>query len=334
MGERYVDGVARLGEIVRRLEPTLGPLSGEPEPLTGGITNHNYRVTLGGREHVIRVHGADTALLGIDRETERLASAAAAALGIAPALDAAYADCLVTRYVACSPVGPAEIAGAELEQIARAVRRFHDSGAKLPARFSVPDLLEEYARSVRERGVRLPADYAQALTVAGLIAAALAPHEPRPCHNDLLAGNVIRSREDGALLIVDWEYAGMGHPCFDLGNLSVNNDFDEAADERLLRAYFDEPPADARRATLALMRVLSDAREAAWGVLQAEISEIDFDFERYARTHFERLLTAAEQPRMREWLAAASHDRGAPPPQPADTHLRGEHTEERDGPTA
>ena len=184
---------------------------------------------------------------------------------------------------------------------------------------------------MRQRGVRLPADYARALTVAGLIAAALAPHQPRPCHNDLLAGNIIRSREDGAVLIVDWEYAGMGHPCFDLGNLSVNNDFDEAADERLLQAYFDEPPADARRATLALMRVLSDAREAAWGVLQAEISEIDFDFERYARTHFERLRVAAEQPRMREWLAAAAHDRV---PAPADARERDEHTEERDGPTA
>jgi thiamine kinase-like enzyme len=332
MRGRYVDGVAALGEIVQRLEPTLGPLSGEPEPLTGGITNHNYRVTLGGREHVIRVHGADTALLGIDREAERLASAAAATLGIAPALDAAFADCLVTRYIACSPLSAADIAADDLEEMARALRRFHDSRTPLPVRFWVPDLLDDYARIVRERDVRLPSDYAQALAVAGLIAAALAPYEPRPCHNDLLAGNIIRSREDGAVLIVDWEYAGIGHPCFDLGNLSVNNDFDEAADERLLRAYFGEPPADARRATLALMRVLSDAREAAWGVLQAEISEIDFDFERYARTHFERLLAAAEQPRMREWLAAASHDRAAPPP--ADTHLRGEHTEERDGPTA
>jgi thiamine kinase-like enzyme len=324
MRERYVDGVAALGEIVQRLEPTLGPLSGEPEPLTGGITNHNYRVTLGARQYVIRVHGADTALLGIDREAERVASAAAAALGIAPALDAAFADCLVTRYVACSPLSAADIAADDLEEIARALRRFHDSRTQLPARFWVPDLLDDYARIVRERDLRLPSDYAQALAVAGLIAAALAPYEPRPCHNDLLAGNIIRSREDDAVLIVDWEYAGMGHPCFDLGNLSVNNDFDEAADERLLRAYFGEPPADARRATLALMRVLSDAREAAWGVLQAEISEIDFDFERYARTHFERLRAAAEQPRMQEWLSAAGHDRGA------DTRVR----EERDGPTA
>jgi thiamine kinase-like enzyme len=326
MGERYVAGVARLEEIVQRLEPTLGPLSGEPEPLTGGITNHNYRVTLGALEYVIRVHGADTALLGIDREAERLASAAAAVLGIAPALDAAFADCLVTRYVACSPLSAADIAG-HLEEIALALRRFHDSSTRLPARFWVPDLLDDYARTVRRRGVRMPSDYAEALAVAGVIAAALAPHESRPCHNDLLAGNIIRSREDGAVLIVDWEYAGMGHPCFDLGNLSVNNHFDEAADEQLLRAYFREPPSDARRATLALMRVLSDAREAAWGVLQAEISEIDFDFERYARTHFERLRAATQQPQMQEWLNAAGHDRAAPA---AGDSAREEH----DGPAA
>jgi thiamine kinase-like enzyme len=305
MGQRYVAGVARLEEIVQRLEPTLGPLTGEPVALSGGITNHNFRVTLGAQEHVIRLHGADTAPLGIDREAERLASEAAAALGIAPTVDAAFEDCLVTRFVACSPVSPHEVAD-HLEEIARALRRFHDSGTQLPARFWVPDLLDDYASTVRQRGVRLPARYAEALAVAGLIAAALAPREPCPCHNDLLAGNIIRSREDGVVLIVDWEYAGMGHPCFDLGNLSVNNDFDEAADERLLRAYYCEPPSDAQRATLALMRILSDAREAAWGVLQAEISEIDFDFGRYARTHFERLHAAAEQPQLEEWLAAAA----------------------------
>ena len=44
-------------------------------------------------------------------------------------------------------------------------------------------------------------------------------------------------------MIVDWEYAGMGDPWFDLGNLSVNNDFDEADDERLLQRL----PRRARR---------------------------------------------------------------------------------------
>ena len=304
MAQRYVASVSGLEEILQRLEPSLGALSGEPAPLSGGITNHNFRVTLGGEQYVVRVHGKDTQLLGIDREAEQLASETAAALAIAPALLAAHADCLVTRFVPSDPVSAREVA-ERAEEIARALRSFHDSSTVLPARFWVPDLLEQYGARMRARGVRAPGEYGQAATVAARIAAALPPWRARPCHNDLLAGNIIRARDDGRLLIVDWEYAGMGHPCFDLGNLSVNNDFHDADDERLLSAYHREPPSDGRRATLALMRILSDAREAAWGVLQAEVSELDFDFDRYARTHFERLRAAVEQPQLEEWLAAA-----------------------------
>jgi thiamine kinase-like enzyme len=304
MTQRYVAGVGELEEILRRLEPSLGPLTGAPIALSGGITNHNFRVTLGGSDYVVRVHGRDTGLLGIDRRAERLASDDAAALGIAPALAGAFEDCLVTRFVPCDPLAPGEIA-ERAGEIARALRRFHDSAAALPNSFWVPDLLELYAVTVRERGGTVPDAYRQAGALAARIAAALSPWRPRPCHNDLLPGNLIRACSGGALLIVDWEYAGMGHPYFDLGNLSVNNDFDGDGDARLLSAYHGEPPSDARRATLALMRILSDAREAAWGVVQAEISELDFDFDGYAGAHFARLRTAADQPVLEEWLAAA-----------------------------
>ena len=37
------------------------------------------------------------------------------------------------------------------------------------------------------------------------------------------------------------------------------------------------------------MRFMSDFREAMWGVVQSAVSELDFDFEGYAREHFERL---------------------------------------------
>ena len=304
MAQRYVAGVARLEDIVARLEPSLGVLAGEPAPLSGGITNHNFRVTLGANDCVVRVHGKDTDLLGIDREAERLACGLAAELGIAPALLAAFDDCLVTRFVASDTASPSDVA-EHVEEIALALRRFHDSAVQLPARFWVPDLLDEYSARVRQRGVRLPAAYGRAAAAAERIAVALPLRHPRPCHNDLLPTNIIRPH-DGGVLIVDWEYAGMGHPYFDLGNLSVNNDFTDSDDERLLSAYHGEPPTDARRAALALMRVISDAREAAWGVVQAEISELDFDFDRYARTHFERLNAAVEQPQLQEWLAAAS----------------------------
>jgi thiamine kinase-like enzyme len=106
-------------------------------------------------------------------------------------------------------------------------------------------------------------------------------------------------------MIVDWEYAGMGDPRFDLGNLSINNDFDEAADERLLTTYYGQRPSAARVASLKLMRVLSDAREGAWGVVQAEVSELDFDFAGYAKEHFERLLANAAHPQFGQWLVSA-----------------------------
>jgi hypothetical protein len=98
----------------------------------------------------------------------------------------------------------------------------------------------------------------------------------------------------------------MGHRLFDLGNLAVNNDLDSAQEARLLDAYFGAPPEASRTAALKLMRIMSDAREAAWGVLQAVLSELDFDFHAYARRHFERLLEVAGQPAFEEWLSDAA----------------------------
>lgn len=293
-----------LNDILQHLESSLGPLTSEPAALAGGITNRNFRVTLGGSDYVIRLPGKDTDLLGIDREAERLATDAAARLGIAPAVATALEDCLVTQFIACNPVSTQELADG-VEELARALRSFHDSTTPLPTSFWVPDLLDEYAAIVRERGGTLPATYEEAVVSAARIEAVLPLARPRPCHNDLLTGNLIRAQDDGRMIIVDWEYAGMGDPRFDLGNLSINNDFDEATDDRLLAAYYRNAPSDCDRAALKLMRALSDAREAAWGVVQAEVSELDFDFERYGEEHFERLHAAVEQPCFEEWLAAA-----------------------------
>src|ERR1035438_4010751 len=112
-----------LSDILPVLQSTLGPLSGTPEPLDGGITNRNFRATLGGVEYVIRRPGKDTDLLGIDRDAERLANEAASALGIAPAVATTLEDCLVTRFLTCSPI---DAAGLEqgVEELALALRSF------------------------------------------------------------------------------------------------------------------------------------------------------------------------------------------------------------------
>jgi thiamine kinase-like enzyme len=298
--------VTDLIKIVDRLAARLGPVTGAPEPLDGGITNRNFRVRFGDRDCVLRLPGRDTELLGIDRAAERVATERAAALGIAPPLVAADEECMVTEWLPGGPISGDRLR-ADPSSAARALRAFHESGLELPVRFWIPELLEDYARLISGRGGRLPDSYRRTQGLVGRIAAALPLTDAAPCHDDLLPGNILATHADpGHAMLVDWEYAGMGHRYFDLGNLAVNNDFDEGAQDRLLRAYFDEPPAAGRRAALHLMMLVSDAREAAWGVVQGSISELDFDFGDYANQHFGRLERNASDPRLEEWLRDAA----------------------------
>ncbi|HEX3976832.1 MAG TPA: phosphotransferase [Solirubrobacteraceae bacterium] len=298
--------MADLITIIERLADRLGPVDGEPAPLDGGITNRNFRIRFGDRDCVLRLPGRDTELLGIDRAAERVATERAAALGIAPPLIAADEECMVTEWLPGAPID-GERLRADPSSAARALRAFHDSGLKLPVRFWIADLLTDYARIIAERGGELPGPYARTRELVARIAEVLPLSDPAPCHNDLLPGNILATDADpGHALLVDWEYAGMGHPYFDLANLAVNNDLDEAAQDRLLAAYFDQPPNPGRRAALRLMMLVSDAREAAWGVVQGSISGLDFDFADYARQHFSRLERNASDPRLQEWMRAAT----------------------------
>jgi thiamine kinase-like enzyme len=111
--------------------------------------------------------------------------------------------------------------------------------------------------------------------------------------------------KDGQVLIVDYEYAGMGDLFFDLGNLSINNGISEDAQMLLLELYFDRvtPTLVAR---LRLMRIMSDFREAMWGVVQQSLSTLDFDYVDYAERHFARCLESAGDARFTGWLEDAA----------------------------
>jgi thiamine kinase-like enzyme len=296
-----------LDPILERLVPLLGELGGAPQPLDGGITNRNYRVTLGGGDYVVRVTSPDTVFLEIDRVAEHAAALSAARLGVGPEVAAFLAaqQSLVTRFIPGRPISPEELRDSgTLAAVARAVRTFHD-GPPIPGTFSPFRVVQAYARTADARGVPVPRDFTAASRIAGEIEDALQgeEHLPVPCHNDLLNANFIH---DGTRVrIVDWEYAGMGDRYFDLGNLSINNDLREADDSLLLEHYFGGPCSDRRLASLRLMRIMSDFREAMWGTVQIAISKIEFDYAAYAAKHFVRLQESAADARYSLWLRHA-----------------------------
>jgi hypothetical protein len=62
---------------------------------------------------------------------------------------------------------------------------------------------------------------------------------------------------------------------------------------------------DRRIAIVRLMRIMSDFREAMWGVVQSVSSTLEFDYEDYAARHFARLLESAAGPRFAAWTRMA-----------------------------
>jgi thiamine kinase-like enzyme len=292
---------------VERLETQLGAAEGEPTVLGGGITNHNFRARFGDREVVVRLPGNDTELLGSDRSGEREANALAAAAGVAPEVVATLDDpvVLVTAFIEGPTMAAADLREPEaLAAAGAAIRTIHGCGA-IDARFDSFRLVEDYATATRSRGGEVPEAYERAHGVAKRIEAspALTDGAPALCHNDLLAANFIAS--PAGLRIVDWEYAGMGSRWFDLGNFAVNNELGAAEEEAFLIAYLSAPPTPADLAALRLMRLMSDFREAMWGVVQTTISDLDFDFAGYAIKHFDRLLAAASGDRFEALLEDA-----------------------------
>jgi thiamine kinase-like enzyme len=266
------------------------------EPLGGGITNYNFKVSLGGDAYVVRIGGERTELLGIDRHAEEAAARAAAAVGVGPEVVAFVDGSLVTRFVEGTRVDDMR-EPATLQQVTSLLRRVHE-GPAFPARFDAFRVVEAYRDTAAEHGVTA-AGYAGAKEMADRVERRLGPQPRRPCHNDLLTANFIRLPDQG-MRIVDWEYAGMGDRFFDLANFAVNNELD--SDRELLEAYFGAVGAE-DAAHLTLMRFMSDFREAMWGVVQQAISALDFDFAGYAEQHFERLARTAADPAFGRALA-------------------------------
>lgn len=277
-------------------------------PLKGGITNRNYRVTVDGEHFVMRVPGEHTALLGINRHHERAAAEQAARLGIAPAVKAFVESTgvLVTRFVAGGSPG-AEALGRPplLGEVAALLRIVHEAPA-IAAPFDWYRVPPMYAAVAVEHGVRIPEAFGPAMEVAETVRRAFAasPEPLCPCHNDLLAANFLLTSE-GRLQLIDWEYAGMNDRFFDLGNFAVNNGLED--DEGLIAAYFGAVTARPL-ARLRLMRLISDLREAMWGLVLAGVSSLEVDFLAYSNEHMDRFLHNAGRSGFARLLEEAAED--------------------------
>lgn len=272
-------------------------------PLGGGITNNNYRVDTEGESFVLRIAGADTELLGINREHEYAANLAAGKLGIAP--EVIYVirpeGYLVTRFITARPFPTEEITQPEnIRRVMEVVHKIH-SMPQIPGFFSAFHTVEDYTKIALRYKVEFPENFDWLVERMHEAETALKtnPEPSQPCHNDLLNANFLIDEEQ--IYVLDWEYAGMGDVYFDLANFSDHHELSDKQDHWLLECYFGEV-SEKQIAHLKIMKVMSDLREAMWGLVQIGISELDFDYHSYANRFFARVFEKIKDPHWDQWI--------------------------------
>jgi thiamine kinase-like enzyme len=262
-------------------------------PIAAGLTNQNYRVEVDGRPFFVRLPGASTDLLAVDRANELHNTRAAAEAGVGPRVvhHDPESGALVLDWIDGRTMSnDAFEAQGMPARIAESLRRLH-AGPRFRDAFDMFRLAEFYLGVADQRSIRVPDGYRDELPKVTLIEAALLarPLPTVPCHNDLLAENYL---DDGRRLwIVDYEYSGNNDPTFELGNTAQELGFDAARQEELCAAYFGEA-TPALLARMRLQMIMSDVGWTLWAAIQAAISSIDYDFWGWAEERWGRASTA------------------------------------------
>nr|WP_055502991.1 choline kinase family protein [Nonomuraea pusilla] len=291
-------------EVLDRI-PLLSGMPRSVEELPGGLTNHNYKVTVPGGVYVVRVSASDGSLLAIDRDAEHANSVAAARAGVGAPVHDYLPDegVLVVGFLPGRTFTEADLRNeANLPRVAEACRRLH-AGPRFVGDFDMFEVQRRYLRIVRERGFRLPAGYLGFMPMVDAIRKCLAVRDEGtvPCNNDLLPGNILDAGD--RLFLIDYEYAGNNDPCFELGNIWSESDLPPEHLEALVTAYHGR----ALRHKIARARLLGLMSKYGW-TLWASIQDgandaIDFDFWSWGMEKYERAVaefTGSDLPRLME----------------------------------
>lgn len=257
------------------------------EKIHGGMTNVNYKLTTTRNSYIYRVPGNASNLL-VSRQEEM--SVLVKINDIDIDVRTVYFDVLtgmkITEYVN-NQFTTVSDSLMKIGTYCSLLNRLHSSGLFFEHSFSMFQKLEFYESLMEEEHILPPLDYTgfrKQLVMLDVYLNRI--HEIRlsPCHNDPVCENILQD-EVGRSYLIDWEYAGMNDPFWDLAAVCQENDFDEQTEVFFLTYYFKRAPTITERKVILIYKIYQDALWSIWAFIKSHFGD---DYMAYGINRYKR----------------------------------------------
>lgn len=259
----------------------------------GGLTNNNYLVKYNKKKKVVfRLPGEGSNKL-INRYDEALNMEAALIAGIDA--EVLYFDSelgiKITKYIENSQTLSTESFNKDkiLRKTAKLLKNLHHQNIDMPVHFDVYGKIDYYENLIKSE-VDVPfKDYERIRTIVFDLRNEINELYTFS-HNDPLPENFILSKDK--LTLIDWEYAGMNHPYWDVAAVIVETKFKKSKELKFIEYYFDRKPSQGELRQIQIQKILIDFLWSLWGVY---FSMKGKDYMQYALDRYEYCLKSIEE---------------------------------------
>lgn len=260
----------------------------------GGMSNKNFKVTLDGKSYVLRVPGNGSDGM-VERSNEEFNALEACKLGVNPEIRYFNPESgikLADFVENAETLNAATIQRHDnMRKIAAIYRKIHNSHIRLKNEFNLFHEIEKYDRLIEKAGAVMYEGWEKVRPLVMSLEGYLNSLgvDLKPCHNDALYENFIKS-PDGTVYLIDWEYSGMNDPMADFAALFLEAGFEKENEDYILSKYLDN-----KDFTLPIIhekilcyQILWDYLWAQWTVIKEAKGD---DFGTYGIDRFNRAIS-------------------------------------------
>jgi thiamine kinase-like enzyme len=253
-------------------------------PLTGGFTNSAYKIE-GFSSYFAKFSRGQESLLGssLQAEYDILYSISPLHLAPMPLYYGQEEGVLVTEFIIKNQTTPNLRDKDHLVKMCQQLKKLHSFDIPLPSHVCPYEVVKYLTANAVQVQATVPHEYIGRLLKEGENWKKSALHmAPKvPCHLDLHTRNMLFDEQEH-LWFIDWEYAGLADPYYDLGVIGSGEFLSDVEMEQLLETYQgNEPVSEELKDHLWKMRILADARWALWCYIQQKLSPVDHPFQKW-----------------------------------------------------